>query len=689
MPMMARMRGLAPWFITTVGVLFVILMAMPSNSSIAELFGARSNNVGSVDGKDISYQEFSSDVEKYKERQKQQSGQDIDEDNLEQFRDQVWDAIVTQNLTEQQIKKYGIDVLDKEIYESIMGPNPPEMLKSQFTDSLGHFNRDLYDKALHDKKNAKVVKQVEDAMRQQLLSEKLQSYVSAGLMVSEGEIHRRYIDQNIKMNAEFVAVDISNFSDANTPVSNDEMKKYYDEHPDKFTVQAQRKIKFVLLPIQATAADTAQVLANLQDIATRAKDDTASFKSYVDIYSDTPYGKDTLDVSALGGDFPSAAAGASVGALIGPMRTQTGYALYKYYGSAEGKETYVRASHILVPDEAEANRIYEEIKQSGNFAAAAAKYSKDPGSAVNGGDLGWFAKGRMVKEFEDACFGGAVNVVQKPVKSSFGYHIIKVTGKSSQRFVVEKITNALKPSATTKDIIYHQASDFAYLADKNDFDKEAELEKLAVRESSAFTEDAYTVPGVGYSRIVVKFAFDNSINTVSKAFKTANGYVVAKVSEIIKPGVRKFDDVQKEVKALVIKDKKLEKAMNMAEMIKKNVGSDLAKAQQLYSQAKYGTAADFTTSGSIPSVGLEYNFAAAASKASYNQVIGPVKGSHAYYLIKVTGKTQFDQSAYAVQHDGLRDNMLNEKRQMLFSQWLSNLREHAKIVDRRYQFYER
>ena len=187
----------------------------------------------------------------------------------------------------------------------------------------------------------------------------------------------------------------------------------------------------------------------------------------------------------------------------------------------------------------------------------------------------------------------------------------------------------------------------------------------------------------------MKFAFDNSINAVSKAFKTANGYVVAKVSEIIKPGVRKFDDVQKDIKALVIKDKKLEKARNMAEMIKKNVGSDLAKAQQLYSQAKYGTAADFTTSGSIPSVGLEYNFADAASKAPYNQVIGPVKGSHAYYLIKVTGKTQFDQSAYAVQHDGLRDNMLNEKKQMLFSQWLSSLREHAKIVDKRYQFYER
>ncbi len=689
MPMMARMRGLAPWFITTVGVLFVILMAMPSNSSIAELFGARSNNVGTVNGKDISYQEFTSDVEKYRERQKQQSGQDIDEDNLEQFRDQVWDAIVTQNLTEQQIKKYGIDVLDKEIFEAIMGPNPPEMLRSQFTDSLGHFNRDLYDRALRDKKNAKIVQQVEDAMRQQLLSEKLQSYVSTALMVSEGEIHRKYIDQNIKMNAEFVAVDINNFSDANISVSNDEMKKYYDEHPDKFTVQAQRKIKFVMFPIQATAADTAQILANLQDIASRAKDDTASFKSYVDIYSDTPYGKDTLDITTIGSDFPSAAAGASVGSLVGPVKTQTGYALYKYYGAAEGKETYVRAAHILVPDEAEANRVYEEIKQSGNFAAAAAKYSKDPGSAVNGGDLGWFAKGRMVKEFEDACFSGAVNVVQKPIKTSFGYHIIKVTGKSSQRYVVEKITNTLKPSATTKDLIYHQASDFAYLADKNDFEKEAELEKIAVRESSPFTEDSYSVPGVGYSRLVVKFAFDNSINTVSKAFKTGSGYVVAKVTEIIKPGVRKFDDVQKDVKALVIKEKKLDKAKNMAEMIKKNVGGDLVKAQQMYGQAKYGQATDFTSNGSIPGVGLEYNFAAAASKAPYNQVIGPVKGTHAYYLIKVTGKTQFDQSAYAVQHDGLRDNLLNEKKQMLFSQWLSNLKEHAKIVDKRYQFYER
>ena len=692
--MMARMRELAPAFIITVGVLFILFMVI-SDSRVVEIFGARSNNVGSINGKDITYQEFSSFVDRARENQKAQTGQDIDEENLDAFRDQVWDAIVSQNLTEQQIEKFGLFVTDKEVYETIMGPNPPEFLKKNFVDSLGKFNRELYENALRDPRNKKPLIQAEEVVKQQLLSEKLQAYVNAAVSASDGEIRRKYIDQNIKMTADFVVVDISNFSDANISVSNDDMKKYYNDHPDKFKVESQRKIKYVLFPIQATSGDSAQILQNLQNVVAQAKDDTASFKSYVDIYSETPYSKDSLDITALPDDFAKLAGSAPVGSVIGPVKTSNGgYGVYKLYAIAAGKETFVRASHILIQGtdaaaETEANRVYNEVKQSGNFAGAAQKYSKDPGSGTRGGDLGWFGKGRMVKEFEDACFNGQVNVIQKPVKSSFGYHIIMVTGKSNQRYVVERIINSIKPSASTKDNTYKQASDFAYLAEKNSFENEAAQSKLQINESTPFSEDATAVPGIGYNKSIVKFAFDNSINSVSKAFKTAGAYVVLKVSEVIKPGVRKFEDVEKDAKSLVIKEKKLEKAKGMIELVKSKVGDDLAKAPQLYSQAKFATANGFTTNGGIPSVGLEFNFANSSYKAPLNKVIGPIKGTHAYYLIKVIDRTPFDEATFSVQRDGIRDNILGEKKQSLFSQWLGKLKEDAKIVDRRYQFYER
>jgi len=107
---MAKMRSLAPAFILSVGVLFVLFMVI-SDSNVLEALGARSNNVGSVNGKDISYQEFSNFLDRAIENQKAQTGQEIPEENMDQFRDQVWDAIVTQTLTEYQIKKFIIPSL--------------------------------------------------------------------------------------------------------------------------------------------------------------------------------------------------------------------------------------------------------------------------------------------------------------------------------------------------------------------------------------------------------------------------------------------------------------------------------------------------------------------------------------------------------------------------------------------------
>lgn len=87
----------------------------------------------------------------------------------------------------------------------------------------------------------------------------------------------------------------------------------------------------------------------------------------------------------------------------------------------------VRASHILVPNEKDARSIMDRIEKGEDFAALAKRFSKCP-SKSKGGDLGWFAKGQMVKPFEDACFNGKTNDVVL-VQTEFGYHVIKITGQ--------------------------------------------------------------------------------------------------------------------------------------------------------------------------------------------------------------------------------------------------------------------
>lgn len=97
-----------------------------------------------------------------------------------------------------------------------------------------------------------------------------------------------------------------------------------------------------------------------------------------------------------------------------------------YYDQASQE---LEASHILVESAEEAQAIYEEIRAGGDFAAIATEKSQDPGSAAQGGALGWFSVGKMVQEFNDAAYALEVGEVSQPVQSQHGYHIIKLTNK--------------------------------------------------------------------------------------------------------------------------------------------------------------------------------------------------------------------------------------------------------------------
>lgn len=694
MAMMAKMRSLAPAFIIAVGGIFVLFMVI-SDSNVMEILGQRTSVLGSVNGNEITYQQFNALLEQARERQKAQTGQDVDEEFSETFNDQVWDALVTQELVKDQIEKFGIQVSDDEVNEIIFGANPPAFLKNQFVDSTGNFNRELYNQTLL-KQNKDVLLAIEEQVRQTRLQEKLQNYLFASIVVGEQEIKKKFEEQNIKYKAEYAVVDLNMIPEAEVAVSQDDMKNYYDKHLDDYKIEPQRKLKYVLFSRAASVDDSLLVKNNLEAIVKKAGDDTSSFKNYVDIYSELPYGKDTMDVSQMPEELASKLSQAAPGQLVGPSPSYEGYAVYKLIGKTPSKDTYVRASHILVPsgtdDNAAKNQamdIYNKLISGANFAQVAREKSTDFGSAQKGGDVGWFGKGRMVKEFEEASFNGKIGEIQKPVKTNYGYHIIKVTGRSSDKYVVEKIVNKVKASGTTVDNAYNSAVDFAYLADKNDFESEAKLLNLKVLETPPFKEDAFSVPGLGANKNLIKFAFENDLNDVSEVYRAQNGYAVVKVSEVIKSGFKKFEEVEAALKPLVIREKKYDKAKSIAEQIHKQASASKS-LQTSASSAKYtrfDTTGVFTSAQSVPSIGLDFAFTNAVAKTKVNSLSEPVKGTRGYFVIKVDSKTQFDNAAYSVQRNTMRDNMLQEKRSYFLNQWLTELKENADIEDNRRLFF--
>jgi parvulin-like peptidyl-prolyl isomerase len=612
MGMMAKMRNLAPVFIITVGALFVLFMVI-SDSNVLEAIGGRSNNVGSVNGVDIGYQEYQAAIERQRETTKQQTGNDIPEEQFDQFRDQVWETLVTEKLIEQEVLRLGITVSNQEIKDIILGDEPPAFLKQNFIDSLGRFNREMYEEAIFNPQNEQILLQAEEVVKQTRYREKLQSLLEAGITVSDAEIKRKYIEQNTFMDAQYALFANALFPDSVLNITEKDLRDYYDANPDKFKVNAQRKLSYVLFRNEPSNADSMMVLKNLENVKRMTENDTSDFKYLVDIYSEVPYSIDTLTVSLLSNEAIKAFKNASIGSIVGPVpSTRGGYELYHLLNVLPASEKSVKASHILISQMgddaanlAEANRVYQELKSGANFTEMAQKFSKDPGSAKNGGNLGWFGKGMMVKEFEEACFSGKVGEIQKPVKTSFGYHIILVTDQSNSKYVVEKINNAVKESATSRDAKFTAANDFAYLAEKNGFEKEAELMSYTIQETGNFTLKSASIPGLGANKRLVAFAFENSLNSVSEVHRLPNGYVVAKISEVIPDGLEKFEDNQPKVRQLLVVEKQFEKAHELATTVMKKAGNDLNKISQIDSRIQVGMTGRFNSTTSIPTIGKD------------------------------------------------------------------------------------
>lgn len=693
MAMMARMRSLAPAFILSVGVLFVLFMVI-SDSNVLEALGGRSNNIGSVNGVEISYQEFMQVLDRQRETQKQQTGNDIEEDQMDQFREQVWDAMVTQTLFQQQIEKFGITVSDEEITDVILGNNPPEFLKQNFMDSLGRFNREAYENALFDPQNKKVLLQAEEYVKQTRLNEKLQTLLHASINVTEDELMRKYIDQNTKVNVEYALIDLNRFPDTTIIVNDDDLKKYYNNNLEKYKIKAQRKLKYVSFPNVPSAEDSSTAKRNLENVLANLKNDTTGFKDNVDIYSSVPYSRDTVSVANLLPEDAELLINANPNSVVGPVASQQGFVLYHLVATVPSSEPTVKASHILInqfgSDEKnleEANKIYAELMAGADFEKIAKEKSFDKGSGERGGYLGWFTKGAMVPEFEKGAFNAKVGTITQPVKSSYGFHIIKVMSRTDKKFVVEKIINPVVQSASSREANFNKSNDFAYLANKNDFEKEAEILELKVLETAEFFEDAVAVPGIGVNKRLVQFAFNNGLNTVSESFRIPSGFVVVKISEVLNERVRPFDEVKDMIKPQVIREMKFIKAKEMASSLRGKINGDLTKATSVDPKVIYNTTGDFSVNASAPNIGRDYAFIDYSLRLDLNKLSEPVKGLRGYYLMKVLSRTQFDSTAYNVQRTALRDNLLMEKRNSYLSLWIDKIKKEAVIVDNRYLFF--
>ncbi len=710
MPIMTRMRESMPVILFGLLIAFLITIIFEWGMDYLGLKGGARDVVGSVDGKKITYREFSDLLKMYTDNAKAQSGKDPDEEQLKQLRDQTWQTLVTQTLVDEQIKKLGLTVTDQELVDWVRGPNPPEDLRRNFVDSTGQFRRDVYDAFLANPNQyvrdpngndpnfgTKWLADYEKGLRQRRLNEKLQSLVLASVQVSPGELRDRFELQNQKASAAYALFDLSRVNDNEVQVTDADLKAYYDDHIDQFKVEASRKLKYVVFPVKPSASDSSMKQKDIQEAAERARSGS-DFLQVVSMYSDQPDSGAWFRHGELQPNVEAAVFGARVGDVVGPIQDADGYRLVKVLDERKGANEYVHASHILFPSagnadtvgvKRKAEEIAREARQGKDFAALAREYSQDPSNASRGGDLGWFARGRMVPQFEKAAFGAKVGEIVGPVRTPFGWHIIKVTGRDNRELKLATVVARIEPSSQTKNDILDRARDFAYNAGKTNFDKEAKETGLEVHDAQV-QEKSQLIPGLGIEDDIVRWSFANKVGSISEQpFSTTAGEVVLTVAEAKDAGVRPFDEVKESLRPAALRKKKLEKTVQIAGDIRAKLGpsDSLGRIEQIDPAEKVQHTGDFVVGNGAPGVGRDPAFQGVVEALAIGKISPPVEGLRGAYLIQVADRTPFDSSAFAAQSSSLASRLLQEKKSRYLSDWLARLRENAQIEDHRDLFY--
>ncbi len=611
---------------------------------------------------------------------------------------------MTQELLDEEVSRLGIKVSDQEIREWVYGDNPPEDLRRYFVDSTGQFQRATFEDFLHDpdkyirdprgenpQYGTKWLADYTKNLRQRRIQEKLQGVISASVRVGEGEVLQRYLDQYQQYSALYALFDATALvPDSSVRVEESDLRAYYDETIDQYKTEASRSLKYVLFADTPSAADSASAQRDIEEAATKARGGM-DFLALSASYNDKPDSGTTFRRGELAGPLDQAIFSAAIGEVVGPLRDAEGYRLFKVLSEKKGTEEYIHARHILLPIsgsdsaavKAQAMTILKEARAGKDFAVLAATYSKDA-TAGQGGDLGWFKKGRMVPAFEAAAFKARVGEIVGPVRTPFGYHIIKVEGRDDRERVVSMIQSKIQASSQTKNDQLDRARDFGATAREMEFAEDAKQLGLQVHDTQIRGKGG-VIPGIGVNENITKWAFDGKVGAISEPFPVQGGHAVFTITEKKDEGVRPFEEVKESLRPQVLRKKKLERVVQLAAAVRSKLapGDSLARLHDIDPAVAVQSTGTFTLGGTIPGVGRDPAFLGTVAALKVGEISPAIQGLRGAYLIQLLSKSAFDSASYASQRETLRSRMLQEKRNRFFGEWLQALKDRAEIDDRR------
>ncbi len=621
---MRRHRSWLKWSLALVVLTFVVFY-------IPDFLGTRagaapSEVLADVEGAPITVRQFQRRYNLQVNAYRNAYGGQLNEQLLRQLGidRQILQQLVDEEAMAAEAAKQGITVNDVEIRERILA-------MPGFQENGKFVGEARYRQVLQFQNPPLSTTEFESSLRRALAIEKLRAALTGWMSVSDAEVADEYRKRNEKVKLEVVPVTADGFKSQVT-VNDAELAEAFEKNKESYRIGEKRKIKYAQLEV-----------AKVRSTITIPDADIAAF------YQQN---------------------------------------LQQYQTSAQ-----VRASHILFKTEgkdenavkAAAEAVLQKAKAPGaDFGALAKQYSDDESNKNNGGDLDYFGRGRMVPEFETAAFALKPGDVSDLVKSSFGYHIIKVVDSKpdTTRALAEvraEIEDQLKWQKAQSEAERIAKEIEATIKTPADLDRVANERSLTVAETGLVARDE-PLDKLGPQPELAARVFGLNDNEVTPAMRVNTGWVFATVTSKAEPRVPVLEEVKAKVRENVIN----EKASALATSRAASIAAGLKTSKDFANAAKKAgltvKPTELIARGApIPDLGVSEALDKAAFSLPQGGVSDPITTPSGTAIIRVVEKQSVTDADIEAGRDQLREELVNQRRDKFFGAYMQKAKQGLKI----------
>lgn len=645
MGMIESIRNRQTLLLTLIG-LGMLSFLIPYDAVIALMGNSAGNqSAGTVNGEDISFLEYRTKV--------QQRNNLFNYTDNRAAQNEVWSDIISERLYGDEFSDLGLELTKEEFddirYGDFVSPWVSRTFYgSQVTEEKKENWKQTFGQMYSDPNGRANYVGYADIISMKRMREKFDGLVKAGLSANTLEGKREFLRAEEKVDFRYVLKRYTSIPDNEVEVSDRDVRNYYNGHKEEpqYEQRAGRDLEYIRIPIAPNFDDRKRVEVQFeqwQEDWSEAEDDAAflSQNGLSENATEVQLKAEALKTESKAAELEAA----SVGTVIGPYFEGESIRLDKVMSKEAVADSTVKCRHILLKTadindadqlaalEARADSLKRRLRAGDAFADLVDKHSEDPGSKATGGEYE-FQRGRMVAPFEDFCFDNRVGSIGT-AKTNYGLHLIEVLDQqwTADAITVTRIDRPVEISEQTATEAEQLAMNFAIdYGTTEDFRNAADTLGYALVNARDLQRSAEAISGLSNAGEVVGWAYGAEAGDVSNPFRIDGNYIIATLVQIKEEGVPPFENVEAEMRAGAIKEKKAELYMGIMS------GSSLEDiAEKAEDKVSIASGLSLKTPSISGAGGApEPEVIGAAFTMELNSVSAPIQGANGVWVISPT-----------------------------------------------------